>query len=156
MSLSREPRQIKRIGAIFPVLREHVSNLFGRGRDVFVKFTKLNLESGAIIVFYVSREGLLIGEAKVGNIERLSPDAAWSRYKNRMFLDEEEYYQYVRISPVSKEKRKMSEVTVFELENMRKYKEPVRSIYLVTPSGRYLTKKMIKRIRSLRTHSFVA
>lgn len=147
--LSREHRRIKIIGAIFPVLREHVSNLFSRDRNVFVKFTKLNLESGSVIVFYVSHEKMLIGEAKVGNIERLNPDAAWSRYKDRTFLDEEEYKQYVRISPITKEARKMSEVTVFELENMRKYKKPVRSIYTVTPSGRYLSKEMVDKIRSL-------
>lgn len=147
--LSRERRRIKIIGAIFPVLREHVSNLFGRDRDVFVKFTKLNLESGSTIVFYVSGEKLLIGEAKVVRIERLNPDIAWSRYKDRVFLDEEEYDEYVRVSPISKEERKMSEVTVFELENVRKYKRPVRSIYPVTSSGRYLTKEMIDKIRSL-------
>lgn len=146
--MSQERRRIKIIGAIFPVLREHVSNLFGRDRDVFVKFTKLNLERGSTVVFYVSGEKLLIGEAKVGHIERLNPDVAWSRYKNRVFLDEEEYHKYVKISPISKEERKMSEVTVFELENMRKYKKPVRSIYPVTSSGRYLTKEMIDNIRS--------
>ena len=149
MFLSRERRRIKIIGAIFPVLREHVSNLFGRDRGVFVKFTKLNLEIGSTIVFYVSREKLLVGEAKVDHIERLNPEVAWSRYKDRVFLDEEEYDEYVRVSPISKEERKMSEVTVFELENVRKYKRPVRSIYPVTSSGRYLTKEMIDKIRSL-------
>ena len=116
---------------------------------MFVKFTRLNLDNVSIIVFYVSGEKLLIGEAKVGRIERLNPDVAWSRYKDRVFLDEEEYDEYVRISPISKEERKMSEVTVFELENMRKYKKPVRSLYPVTSSGRYLTKEMINKIRSL-------
>ena len=147
--MSRERRRVKIIGVIFPVLREHVCNLFSRDRDVFVKFTKWNLESGSTIVFYVSREKLLIGEAKVGNVERLNPDVAWSRYKDRIFLDEGEYDKYVRVSPISKEERKMSEVTIFELENMRKYKKPVGSIYPVTPSGRYLTKEMIDKIRSL-------
>jgi len=116
---------------------------------VFVKFTRLNLDSGSTIVFYVSGEKLLVGEAKVGQIERLNPGVAWSRYKDRVFLDKEKYDEYVRISPVSKEERKMSEVTVFELENIRRYKKPVRSLYPVTSSGRYLTKEMINKIRSL-------
>ena len=147
--LSDEPRRTRTIGAIFPVLRRHVSNLFCRDRDVFVKFTKWRLESGSRIVFYVSREKLLIGEARVRHIERLNPDVAWSRYKDRIFLDEEEYDKYVRISPISKGERKMSEVTVFELENMKKYRKPVRSIYPVGSSGRYLTKEMINKIRRL-------
>lgn len=146
--MSRERRRVKMIGAIFPILREHVSNLFGGDRDVFVKFTKLNLDRSSLIVFYVSREKLLFGEAKVGHIERLNPDAAWSRYRNRVFLNEEEYDRYVRVSPISKEDRKMHEVTVFELQNMRKYKRPVRSVYPITPSGRYLTKEMIDKIRN--------
>jgi hypothetical protein len=137
------------IGAIFPVLREHVSNLFRPNRDVFVKFTRLNLERGSIIVFYVSGEKLLIGEAEVRYVERLNPDVAWSRYKKRIFLDEEEYERYVRVSPISKEERKMREVTVFELKNVIKYAKPIRSIYPVTSSGRYLTKEMISRIRDL-------
>ena len=147
--LSLEFRRIKITGAIFPVLREHVSNLFGGDRDVFVKFTKLNLERGSTITFYVSGEKLLIGEAKVKHTERLIPYVAWSRYKDRIFLDEEEYNKYVRVSPISKEERKMGKVTVFELENARKYERPIRSIYPVTSSGRYLTKEMIDKIRSL-------
>ena len=83
--MSRERRGDKIIGAIFPVLRKHVSNLFGGDRDVFVKFTKLKLRNGSVIVFYISGEKLLSGEAKVRHIERLNPDVAWSRYKDRVF-----------------------------------------------------------------------
>lgn len=147
--MSRESRRVKIVGAIFPILRKHISNLFSHDRVVFVKFTKMNLESGFTIVFYVSREKSLIGEAKVRHTERLSPDVAWSRYKNSLFLEEQEYNEYVRISPINKEKRKMSEVTVLELKNSRRYKKPVKPIYPVTPSGRYLTKQMVKKIRSL-------
>lgn len=43
----------------------------------------------------------------------------------------------------------MSEITVCELKNPRKYKKSVSAIYSVTPSGRYLTRKMIDKIRSL-------
>ena len=147
--MSRERSRIKIIGAIFPVLREHISNLFGHDRDVFVKFTKLNLKNGSTIVFYVSREKLLIGEAEVRHVERLNPNIAWSHYKDRIFLDEEEYGKYVRISPIDESARKMNEITVFELKNVRKYEKPLNSIYRITPSGRYLTKEMIDKIRSL-------
>lgn len=140
-------KRTKIIGAIFPLLRAHVSSLFSRDRDVFVKFTMLNLKGGSIIVFYVSGEKVLIGEAKAYCVERLTPCLAWSQYSDRIFLDEEEYNSYVRVSPISKEKRRMKEITIFELENLRKYRKPIRSIYPVTASGRYLTKEMIDRIR---------
>lgn len=147
--MAREYSRTGIIGAIFPVLRDHVSNLFNGNRDVFVKFTRLNLSSGSTIVFYVSGEKLLGGEAKVTHIEKLTPDVAWSCYKDRVFLDEESWKKYAKISPISKEERKMRKLTVFELKNIRKYRKPITSVYPVTASGRYLTREMIKKIRSL-------
>lgn len=138
------------VGAIFPILPEHVPNLFDKNRDVFVKFTKLTgLKNGSVIVFYVSREKTLIGEGKIREVEKLDPETTWSRYKERIFLDKEEYDSYIKISPIGKEERKMRELTVFTLEKMKKYRKPVESIYAVTPCGRYLTTKMIDEIRQL-------
>jgi len=147
--MSRENTKTKIVGAIFPILEEHVNNLFETGRNVFVKFTKLELIEGALIVFYVSRRKLLIGEARVAQIERLNPDVAWSRYNKRIFLDKKRYDEYVAISPIGKEKRKMREITVFELQTTRKYEKKVASIYTVTASGRYLSNEMIDEIRKL-------
>jgi len=138
------------VGAIFPVLPEHVPNLFDRGRDVFVKFTKLtNLRRGSTIVFYVSWEKVLVGEGRVKNIEKLDPEVAWSRYKDRIFLDKDEYDSYIEISPISREERKMRELTVFMLNKVKRYGKAVRSIYPVTSSGRYLTKGMVDEIKKL-------
>ena len=138
------------VGAIFPILPEHVQKLFDRNRDVFVKFNRLTkMRSGSMIVFYVSREKLLVGEGKIENIEKLNPEVVWSRYKDRIFLGKEEYDSYIKISPISGEKRKMRELTVFTLNKVKKYRNPFRSIYPVTSSGRYLTKEMVDEIRAL-------
>lgn len=148
--MSRGWQEKEIVGAIFPVLPEHVPNLFDRGRDVFVKFTKLtNLRSGSTIVFYVSREKVLVGKGRVEDIEKLNPEVAWSRYKDRIFLDKEEYDSYTKISPISKEERKMKALTVFTLNKVKRYEKPVRSIYPVTSSGRYLTEEMVDEIRKL-------
>jgi len=148
LSWARQEKEI--VGAIFPVLPEHVQNLFDQGQDVFVKFTKLtNLRTGSTIVFYVSREKVLAGEGKVKDIEKLNPEVAWSRYKDRIFLDKEEYNSYIEISPISREERKMRGLTVFTLNKVKRYKKPVRAIYPVTSSGRYLTKEMLDEIRKL-------
>lgn len=137
-------------GAIFPVLPEHVPNLFDRGRDVFVKFTRFtNLRTGSTIVFYVSREKVLVGEGRVKVVEKLNPEVAWSRYRDRIFLDKEDFDSYIEISPTSREKRKMRKLTVFVLNKVKKYQKPFGSIYPVTPSGRYLTKEMVNEIRKL-------
>ena len=148
--MSRGWQEKEIVGAIFPVLPEHVPNLLDPGRDVFVKFTKLtNLRSGSTIVFYVSREKVLVGEGKVGAVEKLNPEVAWSRYKDRIFLDKEEYDSYTKISPISGEERKMRKLTVFVLNKVKTYRKPFGSIYPVTPSGRYLTKEMVNEIRKL-------
>ena len=115
-------REKEIVGAIFPVLPEHVTNLFDRGRDVFVKFTKLtNLTTRSTIVFYVSREKVLVGEGKVKVIEEMNPKVAWSRYRGRIFLDKEEFDSYIEISPISGEERKMRKLTVFVLNKVKKY-----------------------------------
>lgn len=146
--MSQEPERSKTIGAIFPVLPEHVSKLFDN-RRVFVKFTKLKIETGSTIIFYVSGKKLLVGEAKVGRTQRLNPDFVWSRYGKMLFLDEEAYKDYVTISPISKERRRMRKVTVYELRDVKKYTKPIKTIYPITSSGRYLTKEMIANIDRL-------
>jgi len=148
--LSPSWREEEIVGAIFPVLPEHVANLFDRGRNVFVKFTKLtNLRTGSTIVFYVSREKVLVGEGRIKVIEKLNPEVVWSRYGDRIFLDKEEFDSYIEISPISGEERKMRKLAVFVLNKVKKYRKPFRSIYPVTASGRYLTKEMVNEIRKL-------
>lgn len=148
MSQGRREKEI--VGAIFPVLPEHVPNLFDHGRNVFVKFTKLTkLRIGSTIVFYVSREKVLVGEGRVKVIEKLNPEVAWARYRDRIFLDKEEFDFYIEISPISGEERKMRKLAVFALNKVKKYRKPFRSIYPVTASGRYLTKEMVNEIREL-------
>jgi hypothetical protein len=135
----------KTIGAIFPVQQEHALRLFDHG-DVFVKFTNLHLHNKFTIIFYVCGQKVMIGEARIKKIQKLDPTVAWSYYGDRIFLNEEEYVEYVSFSPVNKQKRKMKEITVLELENLRKYKMSVKSTYAITSSGRYLTKEMLVNI----------
>ena len=124
-------REKEIVGAIFPVLPEHVPNLFDRGRNVFVKFTKLtNLTTRSTIVFYVSREKVLVGEGKVKAIEKLNPEVVWSRYKDRIFLDKDEFDSYIKISPISGEERRMRKLDVYVLDSVKKYRKPFRSIFI--------------------------
>jgi len=110
----------------------------------------MTLENNSTIVLYVSGEKIFVGEAKIKQIRRMNPNAAWSSYKDRIFLDEKEYAEYAFISPISKDKRKMKEITLLELDKVRKYKKPVKSVFYVSPAGRYLTKEMAEKIRKSR------
>lgn len=136
------------IGAIFPVLAKDASNLFEGSRDTFVKFTNFSLPDGSRIVFYVSCQKLLVGEGRVRHVAKLDPADAWTRYKGRLQLDREDYDKYARFSPVSKEPRKLKMITVIELDNLRRYRKPVRAFSSMTPSGHYLTKEQLAAIRN--------
>ena len=76
----------RKVGAIFPIRPKHLLNIFERNRDVFVKFTKMKLEKGMALIFYVSEKKILIGQAKIKKVEKLYPDVAWELYNDRIFL----------------------------------------------------------------------
>ena len=138
-----------KLGAIFPISSENVMRLFDQGRTVFVKYTKFRkLEKDSKIVFYVSKEKKLIGEGTVERVETLNPEIAWTRYGKQIFLNETEYNLYAAKSPVDGRNRKMVEITVFILKNLRKYRNPAQWTYNVTPSGCYLTREKYQRIDS--------
>ncbi|MCJ7634290.1 DUF365 domain-containing protein [Candidatus Bathyarchaeota archaeon] len=139
----------KIVGAVFPILPEHVSNLFDKKRSVYVKFTWMDLAPGSTIVFYASRLKILIGEAKVFATKKLDPQVALSLYAEKLYIDEKDYEQYSRVSSISQTARKMTEITIFELNSLKRYKTPVKPVLTMTPSGRYLTKDLLQKIRYL-------
>ena len=138
------------IGALFPIIRRHANKLFSTNQVIFIKFTKLNkLTKGAIIIFYVSGEKVLIGESIVKKIDKMNPEKAWIEYWEKMFLDKKDYDQYIKMSPIENKARKMKELTVFSLSKLKKYEHPYPSVYPVTASGRYVTNKMMSKIKSM-------
>jgi len=133
--------------AIFPILPEHIGRLLEKKKNVFVKFTKLNrLRKGSKIVFYISHEKVLAGEGTIVNIETLDPEMAWMRHGEQIFLSKEEYDDYVERSPISGEERKGRKITAFVFRDLKKYKRPIKSVYGVTPAGRYLTREEYYKI----------
>ena len=135
------------VGAIFPISCEHFENLVSTNRNVFAKFTNLLVKPNSLIVFYGSGTKTLIGDARTTNVERLDPNTAWTRYGSRLFLDYVDYFNYTSISPIGKEKRKMSKITVFELKKIRRYPKAIKPYHTSTPSGRYLTQEMFDAIQ---------
>jgi hypothetical protein len=121
--------------------------MFDEGRTAFIKYTKFGrLAKDSKLVFYVSKEKKLIGEGTIERIEKTNPETAWTRYGGKMFLNETEYTQYVSTSAVGKKNRKMNEITVFILKNLRKFRNPVQCKSGVTPAGCYLSWDEYRRI----------
>ena len=75
------------------------------------------------------------------------PETAWISYEEQLFLNETEYNRYVVRSPISGKDRKMNRITVFVLKDLRKYKNPMKPVFKVTPSGRYLTNEEYKQLK---------
>ena len=85
------------------------------GGTFFVKYTNFSrIDPDSKILFYVSSKKLLIGEGIVSKVEKIDPEIAWFRYKQQIFLNEDEYYSYILFSPIDRTKRIGSKITVFE------------------------------------------
>jgi len=69
----------KTIGYVFPIRPLHSRAIFERRKDVFVKFggRLKKLQKGKKVIFHVSGEKLLIGEAIIKSIERMTPEEVW-------------------------------------------------------------------------------
>lgn len=135
------------MGAIFPISSGHVSRIFDDKRTAFVKYTKFSrLGKNSRLVFKVSKERKLIGEGTIERIEKMNPETAWARYGHQIFLNEIEFGRYVSKSPVTGKSRGASEISVFILKNLKKYKKAVQWTQNITPAGRYLTKEEYQRI----------
>lgn len=145
----------KKIGVIFPILPRHFSKLLRKDYPVFIKFTNFNLKNCSKIIFYLSRKGTFVGEAEVKNIQKLDPKHVWSKLENRLFLEKSEFFDYVTISPIGKSARKTKKLTVFELKKIKQYRNPITSLFPATPSGRYLTIGMDKKLKKSQNIDYI-
>ena len=137
------PKQNQKTGVIFPIRPKHVKPIFDYPNDVFLKFTKLKIENGMKIIFYVSYEKMLLGIGNVNKFERMKPESAWKTYNDRIFLDEKEFMEYTKISPINGKSRRMKEIGVMVLSNVKRFPNPIsltENPYPMNPSGRYCSR----------------
>ena len=133
--------------AVFSVSREHSASIFEGKRNVFVKYTNFGkLTKDSKIVFYISKEKILIGEGKIEKIYDATPDAIWARFGEQIFLDYSQYVQYTTVSPVEKMPRKKQLLKAFVLKEVRKYKQEIEWKHGFAPSGCYLAAEEYSRM----------
>jgi hypothetical protein len=129
----------KIIGYLFPIPQRFVDRVFSGKRDVFIKPLRYRfLTAGKTVVFYNSDLHAIVGEAKIKQIVCSSPSDIWKEYQSRIFLQKDEFDDYVAMSPLGPRARRKN-MTAFVLRNVRKYPEPRKPPKRVTPSGYYLT-----------------
>ena len=138
---------LKTYGAIFPIQQQNVDPLFNQEKNVFVKFTNFTkLKKHMIIIFYSKKK--LIGEGTIQKTERIDPETAWNQYKNKIFLNKEEFEDYVNISPITKQERKKRNINIFHLK-LNKFKNPITCHYVINAAGQYISKEEYQTIKGI-------
>jgi len=127
------------VGVIYPIPLGLVNRLFDGKTKVFVKYVAHNttkLEPGDKVIFYASHGSRkVIGEGIIEKAEFLNPEVVLARYREDLFLNEEEFQAYVRRSPSRTPSKKM---LTFVMKKLRKYPKPVDYYRPVTMAGLYL------------------
>ena len=122
------------IGAIYAVPKGIIDRLFDGKNKVFVKVTghaSTKIQSKHKIIFYASHNKKeLVGEGIVEKSEFLIPSDVVSKYRNELFLSENEFRAYVG---------KRTRVLALRLRDLKRYKQPIKSKEVITMAGKYIS-----------------
>jgi hypothetical protein len=138
------------IGATFPIPKSLIGRILDEHKNVFVKpATLTKLEKGMKLIFYASREDQgFYGEAEIESIEFFEyPMKILEKYKDGLFLTEEEFKEYVESSKkwgYGKKKKKPWMAIV--LKNIKKYPKIVKPKRFIPVGGRYIKEKEYEEI----------
>jgi hypothetical protein len=137
----------KIMGAIFPIPVDLVYRLFDGKTKVFVKYMAHNSTRLAMknkIVFYASHGSKkLIGEGTIAKLEFLTPAGVLTKYKEFLFLSEEELQAYASRSLSRTPSKEMLTLT---LDKIKRYPKPVDYDRPVTMAGQYLTQEEYNKL----------
>jgi hypothetical protein len=78
----------------------------------------------------------LIGEGTIEKIEFLSPETVLAKYRTGLFLNETEFYRYVKKMP---SRASTKEMMVIVLKKLKRYPRPVHYDRPMTMAGQYLS-----------------
>jgi hypothetical protein len=130
------------LGMIYPIPPKLASRILDETDIVFVKFAKrpILLERGSKLFFYQSSSGqVIVGEARIDEIQIMSPTRAISEYGSRLPLNRDEFWAYVG-------KRENRNLLVLSLSNIKRYNRPAKTSKSVTMAGQYMTRKLSKEL----------
>ena len=118
-----------------------IGRILDEHKNVFVKpVTLTRLERGMKIIFYASREDQgFYGEAEIEDIEFFeNPMKILEKYKDGLFLTEEEFKEYVESSKKwSSGRKKKKPWMAIVLKNIKKYPKIVESKRFISVGGVY-------------------
>jgi len=135
------------VGVIFPILPEHSQRLFEGRKSVFVKYSAREslprrLQSGSKLFLYQSRSNRgIVGEARIVEIVSATLEEVLVRFGDDVFLTRTELENYSG-------NRKGKRMLVLVLEGTRRYASPLKLGKSITMAGQYMTKKMLRELKS--------
>lgn len=121
-------------GVVFPLADPVAKNGVEEERDVFMKFTKLNVEPGLTLFLYASGdEGprKIIAIAEITEIDTLPANQAWDKYGESMFPTESEFNDYIK-------NRESKTITAIILDQVKLLDEPIDPPGNITVAGLYV------------------
>jgi hypothetical protein len=135
------------VGVSYPIPKQFMDRFF-KGKDVFVKPATVwkQLKPGMKFVFYQSHEDTgFVGEAKIKRIVLSeNPIQFFDTYSNRIFLTKDELKEYIKSQErwrsgwKSRGQEKKKLWMAIELEDIKKYKKPIKPKRFVPVGGQYL------------------
>lgn len=134
----------KIVGVAFPIPKQFMDRFFKEGKDVFVKPATVwkELKPGMKFVFYQSHEDTgFVGEAKIKDIKLIDdPMKVFEMYGDRVFLTKGELREYVKSQDRwgRKSSKKKKKWLVIELEDIRKYDNPIKPKRFIPVGGQYI------------------
>jgi hypothetical protein len=131
---------LKIIGVIYPVPKDIAERLFNEKEKVFVKFLAHNSTKLApknkVIIYASHGSKKLIGEGIIDKVEFLTSEEVMTKYRDKLFLYETEFYAYIRRSSVRTSSREMLTLV---LKKLAKYPKPIEYDKPITMAGQYLS-----------------
>lgn len=139
----------KHVGIIYPVPSNLVNRFFDQGKNVFVKYPTKGyprLSVGHKILFYASHNiHRIVGEGSIQKMELLEPREALEKYRENLFLSEEEIEKYRHHRSDRPPSKKLF---VAVLKNLRKYSKPVKPEKYITMGGLWVSEKKYRTLRA--------
>lgn len=130
----------KIVGAVFPLPHEKVERLFSKERDIFAKFGHfLHLSKGQKIQFYDSDLHGIVGEATIIEVIYAEPAKVWAEYGPRLFLNKDEFDEYLSRTPLGSRNIKNKIMTLCRVKDPKKYPRPKKPIRKMNMIGHYLS-----------------
>jgi predicted transcriptional regulator len=125
--------------AVISIHPEHVTDIVDRVKTVEVRTRNALLESGACLWIYATLPaGKISAAAEVVNTCRLSPSAAWDKFRGRMGLSRSVYRSYVNGSAL---------VTVIRLGVITVLPEPLSLRSIRAAQADFQPPQFLRRLR---------